>query len=719
MPDIKEILTTKQSIYAAADDMLFARAFSLLKTLLQHMPEWWAVEECDVLEKQCVQMLRFNMGDVRDEGRTAFMGTLRDSLYSLTDRVVERAMQLYAPGYDYEQLRVMTKRGEADGGQIERLLLDSEAQEVYDEPTASAFSAIFRHVWLKESMTAADDARWRSYLTADGIAVTARMMIASALTVRMLRMYDARILRIMIELSPVVDARVKARLYVGVVLLLNVYSDRIIRDSALMSLLKSLWSGHDAADDLNKAYACLLRTFKTDEIVRRMNEEIYPEMLKTGTKLREMMKRNQSDGNTPDEEGNPSWMFGFENEEMADKLRLFSDMQLSGDDVYMSSFATMKHFPFFDEFSHWFMPFDVRLSDVNGIVERGGDMMKFLAGTGQMCHSDKYSFFFIVAQIPSGNMKDMVAQYGGADVEQMREEMSSEKWKEKQASARFDMEVRAYSQDLFRFYRLYRRKSDFVNPFTFLPRVADSAILRTCMSVADLRRLCRHLLDAGQWSESSLLFEYLDSQDVWDAAFYQQMGFCAEKLGRHADALSAYEKADLVHPDDIWTARRRAVCFRKTGNLDAAVECYERILLLSPDDVTVIIHLANCYIQHKVYDRARSLYYKADYLSPDDSKVRRLLAWCLFLETRYDEALAVYSRLLERADALPDDALNAGHTLLALHRRADAYDLYRRCLRMTTPDRFTDLMRADLDDLLPLGYTTEDVTILINQLLML
>ena len=61
---------------------------------------------------------------------------------------------------------------------------------------------------------------------------------------------------------------------------------------------------------------------------------------------------------------NPDWEDAFEKSGLGDKLREMNELQLEGADVYMSTFAALKNYPFFREVHNWFYPFSKQQSNV-------------------------------------------------------------------------------------------------------------------------------------------------------------------------------------------------------------------------------------------------------------------------------------------------------------------------------------------------------------------
>ena len=65
---------------------------------------------------------------------------------------------------------------------------------------------------------------------------------------------------------------------------------------------------------------------------------------------------------------------------ITDKLRELGELQMSGADVYMSTFSQLKQFPFFRKISHWFYPFDPQYRDI-AKLSLGNDEQKSLCST--------------------------------------------------------------------------------------------------------------------------------------------------------------------------------------------------------------------------------------------------------------------------------------------------------------------------------------------------
>ena len=709
--DVKNIA---YEVYRLTDAKLFALAFVRLKLLLKDLQEWWAIQRCEELESLCAQMLRYSLGDYEDPQREVIITKLQADIYLLVDDVVEAIGIKSFVGYDYVQMKSIARL------HLDQFLIETSQFTIYNSQLAILNSSllvdVFRNVWLSKRFSVDERKNVIAFVQNKDIELTARQMIVSALMLKCLRMYDASVMMIYLFLLGEVEPQLKARVIVGLLMILAVHHKRVKKDVELNNMVEQMFENEQFVLDVEKAYKYIINTFGTDKVTKKITTEIYPEIFKSGAKLHQMLKDENSD-TLSDDEFNPKWEKALMDDEgVSAKLREFGDMQMQGADVYMSTFSSMKGYSFFNEIANWFMPFDVKQPDVARQMADIPDVLRFFAESTHICSSDKYSFFYSIAQIPASNFKSMMSGMG-ADADTIREDLDSENWKNNPDKL-YAVEVRNYVLDLFRFYRLYPRRKDFCNPFDYIDRFDENVLLSGCMTMDLKKSICKYLFEVEHFDEARHLFEYLDAQQVWDAYFYQQMGYCYQHLERWADAVACYEKADLLEANDIWTLKRKALCYRKLERHDDAVECYDAILKLKEDDVVTMINLANYYLYKSDFAQARSIFYKVEYLKPNNYKSMSGLAWCLFMEGDYDKAIIYYNKLSQHKDFNADDALNAGHTFWALAAKDIAREYYRKAKVLINNDvKFAEKMIADADHLKRLGLSDEDIVILINQIL--
>lgn len=699
-----EVKNIANEVYRLTDTKLFALAFVRLRVLLKELQEWWAIQRCEELETLCAQMLKYSLGDYEDPHRDEIIAKLQADIYLLVDDIVDTIILRSA--------QYATHNSQSMNLERERLLNG----DIFDTERSKALVDLFRNVWLSKRLSVDERNDIIAFVEDSGVELTARQMVVSALMLKCLRTYDRSVVAIFLNLLDEVEAQVRARVMVGLLMVLALHSGRIERDSELNEQVRALFANERFSSDADKAYKHIINTFGTDKVTKKITTEIYPEIFKSGAKLHQMLKEEGGDVMN-DDEFNPKWEKALMDDEgVSAKLREFGDMQMQGADVYMSTFSSMKGYAFFGELAHWFMPFDVKQSDVARMMADMPDVLRFFSESTHICSSDKYSFFYSIAQISADSFKSMMSGMG-ADADAVRDELDSESWKNNPEKV-YAVEVRNYVLDLFRFYRLHPRRREFTNPFEYVDKFNSDGWLFDCLSLDLKKSICKYLFEVEHFVEACCFFEYLDVQQVWDAYFYQQMGHCYQQLERWTDAVGCYEKADLLEANDVWTLKRKALCYRKLERWDEAADCYRAILKLKDDDVATMLNLANYYLYKSDFSQARSILYKVEYLKPNNYKAMSGLAWTLFVEGDYDKAMTYYDKLSQHKDFTADDALNAGHTFWALGAKEIAREYYRKGKTLINNDVvFAEKMIEDAEYLKRLALSDEDIVILINQIL--
>lgn len=380
-------------------------------------------------------------------------------------------------------------------------------------------------------------------------------------------------------------------------------------------------------------------------------------------------------------------------EEMERKYRKMMDMQKQGADIYFGWFSKMKTFPFFNDLCNWFAPFNAAHPALGAARERlaGSTFLNNLMENGPFCDSDKYSFALAIAQIMD-RMPDNVKEMLNSDAT-----FGPTVSKDEQEDPAYI--CRSYLQSLYRFFRLYRSKRDFLNPFIldeledndgnalFLsykllacPEMEENAValcgfllkrkmMRELMSMAicfkssQNPRLVRFLalvpMTDGKWQEAYDLFASVP-EDQHTEESLRGMAHCCMSLKRFGEAVAIYRRLLAMHPDSFSYQLNLAVCLMSS---DAFSSC---------GDVASSCDASSCGASsslggkvearpNKVVEEGTKLLYKLDYEHPDNANVRRVLAWCMMLQGNFDKAIDIYTRLLSQPDAVSADRLNAAY----------------------------------------------------------
>ena len=388
-------------------------------------------------------------------------------------------------------------------------------------------------------------------------------------------------------------------------------------------------------------------------------------------------------------------------EEMERKYRKMMDMQKQGSDIYFGGFSKMKTFPFFNDLCNWFAPFNAAHPALGAARERlaGSTFLNNLMENGPFCDSDKYSFALAIAQIMD-RMPDNVKEMLNSDAT-----FGPTVSKEEQENPAYI--CRSYLQSLYRFFRLYRSKRDFLNPFILdeledndgnalfmsykllaCPEMEENAAalcgfllkrkmmpeLRTmalCYKSSQNPRLVRFLalvpMTDGKWQEAYDLFASVP-EDQHTEESLRGMAHCCMSLKRFGEAVAIYRRLLAMHPDSFSYQLNLAVCLMSSdafsscgdaaaSSCDAASSCGDASSCDAASSLGGKVEAR----PNKVVEEGTKLLYKLDYEHPNNANVRRVLAWCMMLQGNFDKAIDIYTRLLSQPDAVSADRLNAAY----------------------------------------------------------
>jgi len=529
---------------------------------------------------------------------------------------------------------------------------------------------------------------------------------------------DCEKIVLLMDLCLYEQSEISQRALVALVLSLFLYDERISLYAAIQPRLTAIMENKPVQESLIRVFYQLVRSKDTENVTRRMQEEILPEMTKFGADLQDRMKSGE--GEDKPDEFNPDWKNMMDNPEFSVKMQQFSDMQMEGVDVYMSTFASQKSYPFFQEMTNWFLPFypsHSSLADLFGNNQLGGvSLLDAVVKSDYLCSSDKYSFCFNILQIPASYRSSMATQFG-ADSEAYEEMKKAEMG----MNAQFKLEQTSnrYIQDLYRFFNLYSNKRDFINVFALPLDFHNTRTLGVYLqSEKALRRIGILYFRNNNFNQALAVLDLLITMHPADGELHQKRGFCLQQLGEKSKALEAYLQADLVEPNSLWTLKRIAACYRQLKEPVKALDYYRRAEALDPGKLVLTMNIGHCLVDTGDYAEALKAYFKAEVLSDESPKTWRPIAWCSFMCRKYDQAGKYYGKILQFNPTI-EDYMNAGHLEWCQGSPKKAIELYKRGIRTThtvLPD-FMELFRKDIDEILRHGVDPEDVASVRDELL--
>lgn len=337
-----------------------------------------------------------------------------NELYARLDDLVRFLEKNESSSLYYNHLRTNSLPGRRIDISIALQQLERHPQ-MYSVKTYSALYGLptGSQIKTKEPLLAA--------LTSADVNPGAKVMIISALMLGALKFYDPRRLSVIIRTyMSATNPKVKAAALVALLLCLWQHRNRPL-DRRTANILAAAKDDKSWNSDLRIAFLEIIRTRNTERINRKMIDEVIPRMIEIRP---DIMKKIRDGKINPDDpasiQENPEWQDMLDKSGITDRLKELTEMQQEGGDVFMSTFAHLKNFPFFSEISNWFLPFSSNLPEVQEATMSYGNLAEALDSAFYLCDSDKFSFVFAIGSIPQQQREMMSAQLN-AQTEAMAE----------------------------------------------------------------------------------------------------------------------------------------------------------------------------------------------------------------------------------------------------------------------------------------------------------
>ena len=213
-------------------------------------------------------------------------------------------------------------------------------------------------------------------------------------------------------------------------------------------------------------------------------------------------------------------------------------------------------------------------------------------------------------------------------------------------------------------------------------RGAEAAYQRAQDMVPDdatvLARLCHARLMQERFAAAVETCRRAVQLDPKEPRTFQNLGYSLARLGRHADALSAYATAIELAPE--WTAPQEgsAAAYIAMSNWARAEASYRRVVALEPGNATAWRMVGDAAGEQGKTADAIGAYQKSLECGGKTAETYRNLGWYLYRASRYAEAEAA----LQDAQRLnPRDAsalVSLGLALEKLGRRDEAMRAWQR-----------------------------------------
>ena len=688
------------------------------------------------LEHTYEQMLNYMLEGVQDPERDKVYHKLLTSILELADRVKDRLMDNHSGWHTYILKREVDRQQELTGKRVietmDDLSFKRELDEMIDEGRVSPeadderrrklSAEIFRHLWLSNRYNEAENSLSAAIISCRDFLWHEKALYISAILLSGLRYWDEDKVHRLIDFAGEEDQEVSARALVALVILLYQYDKRVEFYPNIIHRLKLINEELNLAQNLEKIALQLIRTRDTLEIGRKLQEDLMPEMAKLKPKLEDKLKMDDIREELLEEGRNPDWESMFsESDDLYRKVDEFMKLQMEGADVYMTTFAHLKQFPFFNELANWLVPFHNENPDLEEIYASRTDTFDpdiFVDGlkkTPFLCNSDKYSFIFNLRFLPE-EQKKMLSTAFLMEMEGMQEMLEDEKLTSGDFTTR--TVFIQYIQDLYRFFKISPFKNEFEDVFGgkldlyrsdfFAQLVEDDSITRN---------IAEYLFEKDHFEEALDIFQMLLEKQANDRELLEKAGYCLQKMGNFREAVGFYQRIGLSGELNLWTLKNLGICYRKYGEYKDALEVYEKASVLQPDDQTIESLIGFCHLKLGSYDTALKHYFKIEYLNPGNPHILRPIAWCYFALGELKKADKYFTRIFEGKPGYYD-YINYGHLQWALGNKRDAVELYAQSLRDLNfeMEDFLKTMQDDRSILVENGINQKDIPLMLDYL---
>jgi tetratricopeptide (TPR) repeat protein len=580
---------------------------------------------------------------------------------------------------------------------------------------------LFYHIWFRNKLSAAEVLAIKSYLQNPQIPNHEKALLITSTLLSLLLFFDEQKIILLFEAYEAEQEEVNQRALTGLILSFYHYDRRIFLFPAITARLKLLNENTFFKRHLEKILLQLIGSKETEKIQKKLQDEILPEMMKLSPNLRNKLSLEAMMGDLLNEDKNPEWRDIFkESPGLIDKMEELSEMQTKGADIFMTSFANLKNFPFFSELTNWFIPFYpnhpqlMRSSSVEDQMDNR-KLFDLLLKTPVLCNSDKYSFCFSMQTIPP-EYKKMMFDNLSAEFDQLIENESEDDLiaHDKKAEAISGQFIR----DLYRFYKLHPQREGFENIFSWSFDFHNKSVFYDLLREDHelLRNIAEFYFAKNYYHEAAEIYELL-LKDHEEAEIIQKLAYCYQKRDNYELALTYYLKADLFDQNRTWNHKKIALCYKHLKNPELALTYYLQTLALEPDNLSTHISIGHCQMELKHFEEALKSYFKVEYLSPGNKKIWRPIGWCSLLVGKKQQSER-YFRMLVEDSPNKFDLMNMGHVQWCLGKRKIALDYYKQSINDAemSEKEFMDSFNEDLEYLLRQGVDADDVPIMLDQL---
>lgn len=503
-------------------------------------------------------------------------------------------------------------------------------------------------------------------------------LLISAITISCLNVFDFFKFKTLIKVASLSsDIHIHARSLVGWVLSLPV--EKTFYDDQISETVKLYLTDDNAYSEIIDLQKQIFYCMNVDSDIKKIETDIMPNLTQNSNLNITRFGISEKESDTLND-----ILHSGEEEEKIEKaeasFRKMMDMQKQGSDIFFGGFAKMKSFPFFQTVSNWFMPFYSEHPEIVSLIKDPKDKQIFsrILEINPFCSSDKYSFMLalssVIRTIPA-EMKELLGSSssmagGVVDIDQNAPSFIR----------------RSYLQDLFRFYRIYRFSSSFVNPFSDNGRLKHYLFIihRVFRGIDALYLgyldLAKFLYKNKSYKNAEILLDNIDALKFSKSDrfnFYMLAGL-VDEIQDLPFATSKFEKALEIDEHSEKTLKCLARNSFNNGKYEDAYSYSQKLVEYYPNNKSHEIYFCLTSLYNEHVEEGVQRLFKLNFEYPEDTTVMRVLAWGLMLQQKVEQAQSYYDTLVaDKSGISAEDLINRGYSLWIQGKMPEAIQSFK------------------------------------------
>lgn len=726
-----EIRKYKTNITSLLKNARLYEAFAEFDKLLNTNPNWEISEDLSKLQMSYKYMLMYMAQGTADPQKEQIYNNILLSLYGLLDRYCHHLMLIYSHSQYYAIRQDFSKSNARIAIMLERYNAECQKYQLYlDVPenntdkkqlaelkhnVEKTETKLFNYIWTSYRPDTGELESLKNFLYKPDVSDDVKSLLISAIFLNLNNSYDENLLLLLFDLYLLYNNNdeLAIRLMCCIFLLLHKYNDIAILSTPIKNHIQTLKDDSNFNDALELIILQFIKSCDTDKLTKMMQEEFLPGLMNASSGFMKNLKKQKIDLNDITEiESNPEWEEFLEKSGFANKIKELNEIQMDGGDVFLGTFSKLKTFPFFHDVSNWFVPFSTNHSAIMASsIADNKLIMNIISNARFLCDSDRFSFCLSIDSIPATQKEAMLTQFDAQN--EMLDEIKQVETIDTKTPLK--QIIANYMQDLYRFFNLYNRRTEFDNPFT--GNILNTSILNHVILKSDNLILIGEYYLKRKYYNLALTFflKEIEVADNYQPNIIQKIGFCYQNLKMYDKAITYYSKYDLFDNTNLWNIKHIAASFKAAGNIEKALEYYRKAESIASDNLSVCLNIGHCLLELNKVDDALKYYFKVNYLKPSDNKTLRPIAWCLFLQKKFIQSEEYYNKILASSPTA-EDYMNYGHLKLVQNNIKDAINAYAECVKLSGKDfsKFASDFNNDSKYLSANGIASHDMALILD-----